>query len=152
MFARATATITQPAAAVAAILTAPGHPWRVALDGNGGELLAKVGITVGRIPVYKHVQLTVGPTSVTSETGRAMLPVEWEAIGGPPIFPKMEGTLHVEPDGPRMTNLTLNARYDPPMGDLGRLIERVLMHRVAQMTMNNFIERLAGALSAELEG
>jgi hypothetical protein len=79
-----------------------------------------------------------------------MLPVSWSAVGGPPIFPMMEGTLHVEPAGPRRTKLTLNARYDPPLGRLGDLIDRAVMHHVAQLTVIDFVERLAEALTSEL--
>lgn len=81
-----------------------------------------------------------------------MLPVSWEAVGGLPIFPSMEGTVHVEPSGPGSTKLTLNARYDPPLGKLGELVDRAVMHRVAQDTMTDFVERLGQALAAELSG
>lgn len=151
MLAQASAILPFPSETVEAALITPSHKWSVALDGDGGKLLASVGITVGRIPVYKHVQLTVGQASVSSGTGRMFLPVDWESVGGPPIFPKMEGTLHVEPYVTGQTKITLNARYDPPFGDLGKLIDRMVMHRVAQVTMTDFVDRLAGALSAELE-
>ncbi len=151
MFARAAVTLDYPADKVAQLLAAPSHPWSVALDGDGGELLAKVGVTIGRMPIYKHVQLKVGASSATLRPDRVMLPVSWTAVGGPPIFPEMEGTLHVEPEGSGTTRLTLNARYDPPFGRLGDLIDRALMHRVAQITMNDFVDRLARALAAELK-
>ena len=150
MFAQASATIAYPSARVANVLAAPDHLWSVSLDGDGGDLLARVGISIGRLSVYKHVQLRVGASAATLRADRVMLPVSWEAAGGPPIFPKMEGTLHVEPAAPGGTRLTLNARYDPPLGKLGRLVDRALMHRVAQITMTDFIERLARALAAEL--
>jgi carbon monoxide dehydrogenase subunit G len=151
VFARAAATLEYPADKVAQLLAAPSHPWSVALDGDGGELLAKVGVTIGRMPIYKNVQLKVGASSATLRQDRVMLPVSWTAVGGPPIFPKMEGTLHVEPEGSGATRLTLNARYDPPFGRLGDLIDRALMHQVAQMTMSDFVDRLARALAAELK-
>ena len=151
MFAQASTTLPYSADVVAATLLAPSHPWSLALDGDGGDLLAKVGITIGRVPVYKHVRLQVGVLPEVLRKDRVMLPVSWEAVGGPPIFPKMEGTLHVEPQGARATKITLNASYDPPLGKLGELIDRALMHRIAQETMNDFIERLARALSADLQ-
>jgi hypothetical protein len=123
----------------------------VALDGDGGDLLAKVGISVGPVPVYKHVRLEIGLSGAALRPDSVMLPVSWVAVGGPPIFPKMEGTLHAQREGPGLTRLTLNARYDPPMGRLGALIDRAVMHRVAALTLADFIERLAGALAADLE-
>jgi hypothetical protein len=150
MFAQASTTLPYSSNVVSATLGARTHPWSVALDGDGGELLAKVGLTIGRLPIYKHVRLHVGAVPGALHDERAMLPVSWEAVGGPPIFPKMEGTLHVEPAGARATKITLNASYDPPLGKLGELIDRAVMHNVAQITMKDFIDRLAAALTAEL--
>jgi hypothetical protein len=151
MLTQASVTLPHPSKKVVASLTTPDHAWSVALDGNGGDLLAKVGISVGRVPVYKHVRLEIGLSSAALLPESVMLPVSWVAVGGPPIFPKMEGTLHVEPEGPGLTRLTLNARYDPPMGRVGELIDRAMMHRVAALTMTDFVERLARAVADELE-
>jgi hypothetical protein len=150
MFARASTILRRPSDQVVKALVSPSNAWSVDLDGDGGELLAKVGIKVGGLPVYKHVQLQVGVSSATLRDDRIMLPVSWSAVGGPPLFPMMEGTLHVEPVGPRQTKLTLNARYDAPLGKLGDLIDRAVMHHVAQLTMIDFVERLAEALTSEL--
>jgi hypothetical protein len=37
------------------------------------------------------------------------------------------------------------------MGRLGALIDKAVMHRVAALTLTDFIERLARALESELE-
>ena len=145
-------TLAHPSERVAAALAAPSHPWSIGLDGDGRELLAKVGVRVGRLPIYKEVRLTLGALPSAIPADRVMLPVSWVAVGGPPLFPAMEGTLHVQPEGAGSTRLTLNARYDPPLGLLGELIDRALMHRVAQGTIKDFVERVAGRLDAELAG
>jgi hypothetical protein len=150
MFAQHSVALAHRSDKVAAILAAPSHPWSVGLDGDGRELLAKVGVRVGRLPIYKHVQLTLGELPSAIPSDRVMLPVSWEAVGGPPLFPRMEGTLHVQPDRAQTTRLTLNARYDPPLGRLGELIDRALMHKLAQATIKDFVERLADRLEAEL--
>jgi hypothetical protein len=150
MLAQASTMLSRPPDDVVRVLAVPSHPWSVALAGDGGELLARVGVKVGGLPIYKQVQLHVGVSSATQRMDRIMLPVSWSAAGGPPIFPMMEGTLHIEPEGSECTKLTLNARYDPPFGRLGDLIDRAMMHRVAELTMADFIERLARALDAEI--
>jgi len=151
MLAQANATVPHPFRLVAAALLAHDHAWSVALDGDGGELLAKVGIRVRKLEVYKHVQLRVGVSTAALHGDGLMLPVSWAAVGGPPIFPRMEGTLHVEPAATASSKLTLNASYNPPLGKLGRLIDRAVMYRLAQITMNDFTTRLAESLSAQLE-
>lgn len=151
MLAQGTATLPYPSEAVAAALASPSHEWSVGLDGDGKQLMAKVGVVMAGIPVYRHVRLQVGTAPELLREDRIMLPVRWETRGGPPIFPKMEGTLHVEPEGPQCTRITLNATYDPPLGRLGALIDRGLMHRLATMTMADFVTRLARAVGEELD-
>ena len=151
MLAQYSVTVAYPAGRVAAVMAAPSHPWTIGLDGDGRQLLARVGIRIGRLPIYTHVQLTLGALPSVLPTDRLMLPVTWEAVGGPPLFPRMEGTIHVQPDQAGNTKLTLNATYDPPLGKLGELLDTAVMHRVAQATMRDFLERLAGRLEAELE-
>lgn len=150
MLAQATTLIPYRPFDVASALTDTSRRWSVSLDGDGEKLLARVGVSVGGVPIYKHVRLDVGRVRVTSLHESVMLPVTWTAEGGPPLFPKMEGTLHIDPYGSESTRLTLNARYDPPMGALGNLLDRALMHRVAQSTMDDFIGRLSATVTAEI--
>ena len=148
MFAQHSVTIPHPAVEVSALFASPKREWIVSLDADGDQLLARVGVKVGRIPVFKQVRLRVGRVPSVLPADRVMLPVGWESVGGPPIFPRMEGTLHVQPEGELSTRLTLNASYDPPFGKLGELIDRALLHRLAQATMEDFVNRLAANLEA----
>lgn len=151
MLAQHAVTIASRSDRVATILSAPGHHWTVGLDGDGREHLARVGIQIGRLPIYKHVQLEVGQ-SPTQQGESLLLPVSWKVVGGPALFPRMEGILHVQPADVNETLLTLSATYDPPLGKLGEMLDRALMHRVADATIRDFVERLAVQLTAELEG
>jgi hypothetical protein len=136
--------------AVTRILTDPRHHRKISLDVDGKAQLANVGIKIGNVPIYKHVRLQVENSRVAAHRASVMLAISWTAVGGPPLFPSMEGTLHAYPCGPQSTRLTLNARYDPPMGALGNMIDRALMHRLAQSTMHDFVLRLAATLTDEL--
>lgn len=150
MLAQATATIPYDSRAVSAALSDPRRPWSVEGEGDGRSLLARAGFKVGPLPIYKRVRLRVGWLPGAEPGERLMVPVTWEAVGGPPIFPVMQGTLHVAPDGRATTRLTLNASYDPPLGKLGEQMDRVVMHRVAQITISDFVARLAAAVGAHL--
>jgi carbon monoxide dehydrogenase subunit G len=150
MLAQSWATLPFDSVKVASALSDPRRAWSVEGDGDGKHLLASVGFKVGPLPLYKHVRLRVGWDPGREPGARLMVPVTWEAVGGPPIFPDMEGTLHVAPEGASRTRLTLNASYNPPLGKLGAQMDRVLMHRVAQITISDFVARLAAALGAYL--
>ena len=150
MLAQGTTLIPYSSMAVTRILTDTRHHWTVSLDGDGGAQLAKVGVKVANVPIYKHVRLQLGSSHLAAQRDSVMVAVSWTAVGGPPLFPSMEGTLHADPYGSQSTRLTLNARYDPPMRALGTLIDRVLMHRLAQSTMDDFVHRLAASLTDAL--
>lgn len=79
------------------VLSDPGHPWTAGLDGAGGaELLARVGMKVAGVPVYKHVELELGQPPVRIGSNRMLMPVSWHTSGGPPLFPVLEGHIEVQ--------------------------------------------------------
>jgi hypothetical protein len=59
----------------------------------------------------------------------------------------MDGDIELGPLGPGRTQLALSARYRPPLGTLGRAVDRVLLHRVAEATVKDFLDRVADALT-----
>ena len=67
-----------------------------------------------------------------------------------PLFPRMEGILEVEAETPERTRIKLSANYDPPLGALGRLLDRTLLRKLADSTMKDFLERVANELGEEL--
>lgn len=150
MLTQVTAMLPFTSDVVALALAKPSHPWSIRLNGGGSELMARVGVKLAGIPVYKQVKLEIGSSPDLLHDGRVMLPVSWATAGGPPIFPKLAGTIHVEPAGQTETRVTLNATYDPPLGKLGALLDRALMHRLAMMTMVDFVDRIVLALTEEL--
>ncbi len=47
---------------------------------------------------------------------------------------------------PGTTQLSVSARYVPPLGSLGSTIDRALLHRIAEATMKDFLDRIATAM------
>ncbi len=132
-------------------LADPRHPWTVGLDGAGGdELLARVGVRVVGVPVYKQVKLELGQPQLRIGANRMLMPVSWRTSGGPPLFPVLEGHLEVEGAGPEQTTLSLKANYQPPLGRLGRIADRTVLRGLAQATVKDFVERLAGELGVQI--
>jgi hypothetical protein len=77
------------------------------------------------------------------------MPVYWEAAERPKLFPTMRGELVAAPLGMHETRLDLSGEYRPPLGLLGRLLDRVVGFRVARATMRSFLDDLAGHLETE---
>src|ERR1700693_4763638 len=102
------------------VLSDPRHPWTAGLDGAGGaELLARVGVKVAGVPVYKHVKLDLGQPPVRIGSNRMLMSVSWHTSGGPPLFPVLEGPIEVEGASAEQTTLSLKANYAPPLEGWG---------------------------------
>ncbi len=111
---------------------------------HGHQLLGEVGLPVSGRHVGKQVEIELGAPVRTS--GRTWLPVTWRATGPRGIFPNLEGELEVASLGPHLTQLGLSARYKPPFGLVGESLDRALLHRVAEATIHDFVERVGVAL------
>ncbi len=77
-----------------------------------------------------------------------VVPLVWRAAGMPHVFPVLTADLEVAQLDERLTQLTLRGRYDPPFGAVGRRLDRLLLHRVAEATIRSFMRRLAEGLAA----
>jgi hypothetical protein len=140
-----------PAAVEAALLQAPAA-WMSGLaaeaDNRGRRLLVDVG--AGRAPhrienrIEKRVLVTAGkPVRMPSRT---VVPLTWEATGPGTLFPRMDADLELASLGPHRTQLSISATYAPPLGPLGQLIDRALLHRLAEATVKDFLDRAGSTL------
>jgi hypothetical protein len=75
------------------------------------------------------------------------LPLTWEPVGLEGLLPRLDATIEVGPLGEGRTQLAISARYRPPMGVVGQAVDRVLLHRVAEATVKDFLDRLGRAIT-----
>jgi hypothetical protein len=115
-------------------------------DERGQHLLAEVGFPVDGHRVSKNVEIDVG-TPVAS-AGKTWIPIAWRATGPSGLFPVLDAELEFASLGTKLTQLSLNGRYQPPLGLLGRTIDKALLFRVAEATIKDFVDRLARAIEA----
>ena len=114
----------------------------IAEDANahGQRLLTEVGFGEGA-RVTKRVLLEVGrPVRLPS---KLVLPLHWRAEGTGKLFPVLDADLEVARLTPATTQLSVSARYVPPLGALGSRIDRALLHRIAEATMKDFLDQIA---------
>jgi hypothetical protein len=123
----------------------------IALDAEaGGELLlAEVGFDIDASRrVDKEVEIEIGePYAIPSKT---MLPITWRATAAERIFPQLEADIEIAPLGLGRTQLSISARYRPPLGPIGRALDRALLHRVAEATVKDFLDRVGEGISARV--
>lgn len=111
---------------------------------RGSALLAEVGFAADGHTVRKEVVITFGaPIRVPAKT---ILPMSWEATLAPSLFPSLDADVEVAALGPGRTQLSVNGRYRPPLGLVGRAIDRALLHRVAEATLKDFLDRMGERL------
>jgi two-component system response regulator DevR len=82
----------------------------------------------------------------------ASLPLTWEPDGLEGLLPRLDANLELGPLGEDRTQLAISARYRPPLGVLGQAIDRVLLHRMAEATLKDFLDRLGAAITLSQPG
>ncbi len=147
MFARYYLELPLPADAVERALMESPESWMPGIareaDGHGERLLTEVGFG-DHARVDRGVVIELGSAIRTPQ--KTVLPVRWSAAEAAGLFPSLDADLEIAPIGPRRTQLAMSARYVPPFGALGRAIDRALLHRVAEATLKDFLDRVGAAL------
>ncbi len=144
MFLKCYLELTEPYAVVREAMGRP-DAWLDGLaeeTGRGGhDLLVEVGLALAGHRMFQTAQLHAG--SLHEADRVASLPVRLRLEGSDRIFPTFEGTLDAAWLGDSRTQLALSLQYDPPLGALGRVADRALMHRVAETVARDFLDRAA---------
>jgi hypothetical protein len=136
----------------AAMLSDPGQ-WldglAAAAEEEGERLLVEVGLEVVGGRLGRSAELAVGQPQVTAIV--ASLPVRIRVHGNRRLFPSFYGSVDAAWLGPRRTQLALSLQYEPPLGVLGRAMDRTLLHRVAETVAHDFLKRAAQRLVERTE-
>jgi hypothetical protein len=149
MFVRYYVELPLPPDQVEAVLVAAPAGWLSALAGEAdqrsGSLLAEVGVGPFGPRLGHRVTISVGPP--LRYPSKTLLPFTWQPAGGSSLLPDLEGDIELGSLGASRTQLAISARYRPPLGSLGRAADQVVLHRVAEATVKDFLDRVAAALT-----
>ena len=141
--------IDRPFAAVCDELVAAAPGWLgeslVAAYEEGEQLSLRVFSAIGPIRLSKRVWAELGEPTVRPD--RVTQPLCWRAAGATGLFPAMEADLEFTPMGTAMTSISFMGRYVPPLGPLGREVDRMLLHRVAEASVRALLARVAARLA-----
>ncbi len=99
------------------------------LDVGGFALEAEIIISVTKIEQR------------TSEMGAPVtrLDLEWHAAKMPSLFPLMKAGLSIYPLTSTETQLDFSGVYEPPLGAVGKALNAVVGHRIAEVSVHRFI-------------
>jgi hypothetical protein len=100
------------------------------------ELPIRDGSATG--PVRQATFIDIGQAQ--SVGNNVLVEISWQAATFAPLFPVFAGQLRISTD-----EIVLDGRYAPPLGTLGLLMDKALLHFVARRTAGALLERLAKA-------
>jgi hypothetical protein len=109
---------------------------------------------VGGLAVEANIKISLknidekGPTATSGPVTRLQL--EWEAARTPRFFPLMKGELAIYPLTSTETQLDFSGVYEPPLGALGKAVNAIAGHRIAEVSVHRFINDVAGYLRQTL--
>lgn len=89
---------------------------------------------------------SVEEKAAAGSTPATRLLLEWEAASMPGLFPIMKGELSIYPLTATETQLDFSGVYEPPFGAVGKTMNAIVGHRIAEVSVHRFITDVAGYL------
>jgi hypothetical protein len=110
-----------------------------------GTGLARVG-PLGAAPGMSRL-VRVQFTDMAVHEDFAVVAMRWEATGpAGTLFPALDADIKLTSAGQDVTVLAVSGSYRPPLGSLGASLDRAILHRVAQATIQSFTHHIGTAI------
>ncbi len=110
---------------------------------------AGVGVKADIKILVNGVEEKIGDSPSSAST---TLFLEWEAATLPRLFPLMRGELSVYPLTSTETQLDFSGIYQPPFGAVGKTMNAIVGHRIAEVSVHRFVGDVAAYLRQALAG
>jgi hypothetical protein len=118
------------------------------------SVAAELHVDFGGIGVKTDINISVKSieekTVDATSTPSTRLLLEWEAATMPGLFPLMKGELSVYPLTSTETQLDFSGVYEPPFGAVGKTMNAIVGHRIAEVSVHRFVTDVAGYLRQTL--
>jgi hypothetical protein len=117
------------------------------------SVASELHVDIGGIGLTTDIKIAVNSTE--EKVDAASMPVtrlllDWEASRMPRLFPLMRGELSIYPLTRTETQLDFSGVYEPPFGAVGKTMNAVVGHRIAEASVHRFVEDVAGYLRQAL--
>lgn len=112
---------------------------------EGDRLTRKVAPAGWPAALAPTVALEVGP--LRTQGNRLLVAFSWRSVGASSLFPRLEADLEITPCSTSETGLVLRGSYDPPAGPIGRRVDDLLLHRIAEATLRAFLDSVLASLA-----
>jgi hypothetical protein len=113
------------------------------------SIAVELHVDIGGIGITTDISIAV--QSIEEKIDAVSTPVtrlllEWEAATMPRFFPLMKAKLSIYPLTATETQLDFSGLYEPPFGAVGKAMNAVVGHRIAEVSVHRFINDVAGYL------
>jgi hypothetical protein len=143
VFIRHTVHVNHPVAACTEALMIGPRKWFPRL---GSKDVGSVSVHIAGVPVRKRVVVSIGEPVKTSTW--TVVPLDWKATFPEHLFPKMTGRVELAPVEKAVSRLTVSGMYEPPLGKLGKQLDKTVMRGIADATVKELAESIADRISA----
>jgi hypothetical protein len=118
------------------------------------SVASQLRVEMGGIAVQADIKISVrnievkAPEAMTAPVTR--LHLKWEAMTLPHLFPLMNAELSIYRLTATESQLEFKGFYQPPLGPLGKAVDAVIGHRIAEASVHQFVTDVAEHLRRTL--
>jgi hypothetical protein len=111
------------------------------------SIASELRIDLGGIGIAADIRVSVKNIEVKEREGMSgpatRLQLEWEAATVPRLFPLMKADLSIYPITATETQLDFKGFYEPPLGPVGKAVNAMIGHRIAEASVHRFVSDVA---------
>lgn len=121
-----------------------------AAESRAQTVASELRVDMGGIAVEADIIISVKKIEEKASEGMegpvTRLQLEWQAAKMPGLFPFMKAELSIYPLTRTETQLDFCGLYEPPLGAVGKAMNAIAGHRIAEASVHHFMSDVAGYL------
>jgi hypothetical protein len=117
------------------------------------SIASELRVDLGGVGLEADIVISVG--KIEEQTPEMGVPVtrlqlEWQAAKMPGLFPLMKAQFSIYPLTAGETQLEFSGIYEPPLGAVGKALNAIAGHRIAESSVHRFVTDVADYLRRAL--
>jgi hypothetical protein len=125
-----------------------------AAESRARSIASELRVEMGGIGLQADIIISI--RNIDEKASEAMagpitrLQLEWQAAKIASLFPLMKAELSIYPLTGTETQLDFSGLYEPPLGALGKAVNAIVGHRIAEVSVHRFVGDVAAWLRQAL--
>jgi hypothetical protein len=118
------------------------------------SVASELRVDIGGVGIEAEILISI--TNIEEKPSEALespvthLHLEWQAAKMPSLFPLMKADLSIYPLTRTETQLDFAGIYEPPLGPVGKAMNAIAGHRIAEVSVHRFVSDVAEHLRQTL--